>query len=201
MQLSGTVLFAGLAAVAMAANPTVYLIRHGEKPPNDGTGLSPRGEQRAQCLRNVFGAASQYNIKYILAQTPKDSEFSLSLFAHDSPRSTRKDVHMLTEALDGKRARPYLTVKPLADDLGLTVDTSCDRDDEKCVQKAVDKFKGNGNILICWEHDQLNNLAEELGAKDVANYPDEAYDLIWTQPYDYKKITAMTSERCPGLDV
>ncbi|KAI0913541.1 hypothetical protein F4823DRAFT_15862 [Ustulina deusta] len=174
MQLSGAVLFASLAAtVVMAAEPTVYLIRHGEKPDDDGIGLSARGEQRAQCLRTVFGAASQYNIGYILAQTPKDN---------------------------GKRERPYLTVKPLADDLGLTVDTSCDRDDEECVRDAVDDYDGEGNVLICWEHDQLNNIAEELGASDVGNYADESYDLIWTQPYDYSDITSVTSENCPGLD-
>ncbi|KAF2971405.1 hypothetical protein GQX73_g2136 [Xylaria multiplex] len=175
MQISGAVFFASLAATLVtAAKPTVYLIRHGEKPPNDGIGLSPEGEQRAQCLRTVFGAASEYNIGYILAQTPKDN---------------------------GKRTRPYLTVKPVADDLGLTVDTSCDRDDEKCVKKAVENYDGDGNILICWEHNQLNNLAEELGAMDVSNYPDDSYDLIWTQPYDYDEITAVTSESCPGLDV
>ncbi|KAI1196830.1 hypothetical protein F5X97DRAFT_201138 [Nemania serpens] len=179
MQLSGALLIAGFATsgfaatIAAAAKPTVYLIRHGEKPPNDGVGLSAEGVQRSQCLRSVFGAASKYNIGYILAQTPKDN---------------------------GKRERPYQTVKPLADDLGLTVDTSCDRDDEKCVQDAVDDYKGGKNILICWEHDQLNNIAEELGAKDVDNYPDDSYDLIWTQPYDYDKVTAVTSENCPGLD-
>ncbi|KAI1364340.1 hypothetical protein F5Y08DRAFT_307333 [Xylaria arbuscula] len=175
MQLSGAVLFASLAATLVAAaQPTVYLIRHGEKPADDDeTGLSAEGEQRAQCLRTVFGASSQYNIGYILAQTPKDN---------------------------GKRSRPYLTVKPLADDLGLTVDTSCDRDDEKCVQEAVDDYDGEGNVLICWEHDALNNIAEELGADSVDNYPDESFDLIWTQPYDYNKITSITSENCPGLD-
>ncbi|KAI0200562.1 hypothetical protein F4808DRAFT_155113 [Astrocystis sublimbata] len=175
MQLPGALLIAGFAAtLATADKPTVYLIRHGEKPPNDGIGLSERGEQRAQCLRNVFGADSDYNIGYILAQKPKDS---------------------------GKRARPYLTVKPVADDLGLTVDTSCDRDDEKCVQDLVDSYDGDGNILLCWEHKALNNIAEELGAMDVDSYPSESYDLIWTQPYDYNKITDIRSEACPGLDV
>ncbi|TGJ88110.1 hypothetical protein E0Z10_g690 [Xylaria hypoxylon] len=189
MQLSGAVIFASLAATlvtAAKAKPTVYLIRHGEKPPNDGLGLSPEGGQRAQCLRTVFGAASGYNIGYILAQTPKDNVYA------DKPPPL--DV-------DGKRTRPYLTVKPVADDLGLTVDTSCDRDDEKCVKDAVKDYDGDGNILICWEHHQLNNLAGELGAEDVKNYPDDSYDLIWTQPHDYDVITAVTSESCPGLDV
>jgi hypothetical protein len=76
MQLSATLLFAAAATLKVtAAKPTVYLIRHGEKPADDGIGLSAQGEQRAQCLRTVFGAASAYNIGYILAQTPNDGEF------------------------------------------------------------------------------------------------------------------------------
>lgn len=60
-----------LALVAtVVAEPTVYLIRHGEKPAS-GNGLSTQGEQRAQCLRTVFGAKSQYQIGHIMAQTPK----------------------------------------------------------------------------------------------------------------------------------
>ncbi|KAI0161219.1 putative phosphoglycerate mutase family protein [Xylariaceae sp. FL1272] len=179
MQLLSSLLFMALGAAGMAkkdkrdSGPTVYLIRHGEKPDDDGIGLSAQGQQRAQCLRNVFGASSGYNIGYIMAQTPDD---------------------------DGTRERPLLTVEPLAGDLGLTVDTSCDRDDEKCVKDAVKDYDGEGNVLICWEHKQLNNLAEELGADDVDGYPDDSYDLIWTQPYDYSEITDVTSESCPGLD-
>jgi hypothetical protein len=52
---------------------TVYLIRHGEKPDDGGIGLSIQGEDWAQCLRQVFGASSGYNIGYIMAMTPKDS--------------------------------------------------------------------------------------------------------------------------------
>jgi hypothetical protein len=51
------------------AEPTVYLIRHGEKPTDDGAGLSPTGEQRALCLTSVFGPDSSYNIDYILAES------------------------------------------------------------------------------------------------------------------------------------
>ena len=54
---------------------TVYLIRHGEKPADGGNGLTAQGMQRAQCLRTVFEASSQYNIGYIIAEQPKSSEF------------------------------------------------------------------------------------------------------------------------------
>ena len=73
---------------------------------------------------------------------------------------------------DGKRQRPFDTVKPLAQSLGLTVDTSCDRDDPKCVKKAVNNYDGDGNILICWEHDGLTDIAQKLGDDDAPTYPD-----------------------------
>ena len=74
---------------------------------------------------------------------------------------------------DGKRARPLDTVKPLADQLGLKVDTSCDRDDPKCVKKAVKNYKGDGNILICWEHNALTDIAKKLGDDNAPTYPDD----------------------------
>jgi hypothetical protein len=67
-------------------------------------------------------------------------------------------------------------VKPLADDLGLTVDTSCDRDDSKCVENVVKGYTGSGNILLCWEHDALHDIVDELGFKGTApDYPDNRY--------------------------
>ena len=74
---------------------------------------------------------------------------------------------------DGKRARPYDTVKRLATDLGLDVDTHCDRDDAWCVKKTIREYKGDGNILICWEHHRMTHLVEELGNDDAPDYPDD----------------------------
>lgn len=63
-----------LAFAALAlAKPTVYMIRHAEKP-DEGNGLNKEGERRAQCLRSVFGAGSEYNIAHIMAQTPKSGQ-------------------------------------------------------------------------------------------------------------------------------
>ncbi|OAA63593.1 hypothetical protein SPI_03756 [Niveomyces insectorum RCEF 264] len=160
------------AAAAAKTHPTVFFIRHGEKP-DSGNGLNAQGLARAQCLRSVFGASSPYNIGYIMAQQPKSN---------------------------GKRQRPLDTVQPLAADLGLAVDTSCDRDDEGCVKDAVKGYTGSGNILICWEHKELKKIAQKLGADNAPSYPDDRFDLIWTDPYDYDSITTIASENCPDLD-
>lgn len=131
-----------LASAALAtAKPTVYFIRHGEKPADGSTGLSPQGQQRAQCLRGVFGASSQYNIGYIMAETPSKGIPWNSVHIYND---------LLTLLQDGSHDRPYETVAPLAADLGITVDTSCDEKDAKCVKKAVEKYSGPGNILIAY---------------------------------------------------
>lgn len=49
---------------------------------------------------------------------------------------------------DGKKKRPYDTVLPLANDLGIQVDTSCDCEDNECVANAIHNYKGEGNILV-----------------------------------------------------
>lgn len=84
MKFTTTLLIGAFAAVAVA-KPTVYLIRHGEKP-DEGNGLSEEGEQRAQCLRSVFGASSQYNIGHIMAQTPKSGETRDIMKKYPAPR-------------------------------------------------------------------------------------------------------------------
>lgn len=68
-----------------------------------------------------------------------------SQVCHDDRVSAR----FRSRLLGGKRQRPLDTVTPLAQDLGLTVDTSCDRDDPDCVKDVVDSYDGPGNILIC----------------------------------------------------
>jgi hypothetical protein len=67
--------------------------------------------------------SSDYGINYMIAQRPK---------------------------ADGKRRRPYDTLRPLADELGLNVDIECERDDFQAVAAKVKSYKGKGNILVCW---------------------------------------------------
>ncbi|KAM4061156.1 phosphoglycerate mutase family protein [Hirsutella rhossiliensis] len=172
MKLLSFLLLTGVALAA--AKPTVFFIRHGEKPPShDNPTLSPKGKKRAQCIRSVFGDNSNFDIGYIMAETPKKSGF---------------------------RQRPFDTVAPLASDLGLEIDTSCGKKDIDCVRDAVENYEGKGNILICWEHKRIKKIAKALGARHVKKYPKYAFDLIWIDPYPYDEIVDIISEDCPGLD-
>ncbi|KAF2670156.1 hypothetical protein BT63DRAFT_424110 [Microthyrium microscopicum] len=169
------------------AKPIIYLIRHGEKDAKlstgkDPLGLSAQGLTRAQGIVQVFGTTSPYNIQHIIAEKPNNN---------------------------GRRARPYETVLPLANILGLKVDHSIDRDDVKAVAKAAEAYNGVGNVLICWEHGTLAKIAKALGVKGYSKksgwsghveYPTQRYDLIWTIEAPYHEIDSVTSEGVVGLD-
>lgn len=72
-------------------HPTVYLVRHGEKPADKSDHrLNPEGEMRAQCLRQVFGQHSEYNIGLIIAPHMKKGESTELLGAFCRPEATIK---------------------------------------------------------------------------------------------------------------
>ena len=149
----------------------IYLIRHGEKIDDDHVGLSERGKQRAQCVKNFF-STDEHKVDYIIAQDYKSN---------------------------GKRIRPYETVKPLADKLGLTVDHHCDKKDEDCVYDTIKEQskKGKRSILVCWEHKRLSDIADELDIDDL-DYPDDRFDIVFN--IQEGKVDSIFSEECPNLD-
>jgi len=62
-----------------AHHPTIYLIRHAEKPlggrfPSPAGALSDGGMERTRCIRKLFGRRSEYSIGYIMAQKPRSSK-------------------------------------------------------------------------------------------------------------------------------
>ncbi|XWX01629.1 hypothetical protein V2A60_009657 [Cordyceps javanica] len=161
---------ATFAASAAAAHPDIFLIRHAEKN-RDGT-ISAQGMKREQCLIDVFGRDSQYNIQKIITPNP-----------HPGSNVSQ---------------RPYNTTLPLAESLGLTIEHKCEYDDMECAAREAKAYRGPGNILIAWEHVRLRLVSDDLGA-DAPKYPDSHFDLIYNQPYPYDSVT-VTSENCPGLD-
>jgi hypothetical protein len=109
---------------------------------------------------------------------------------------------------DGSRGRPYDTVEPLARHLGIRIDDSIHRDNEDKAAHRATSYRGPGNVLICWQHTQLERIAEAMGVRGYARETGERgriryghrWDLIWVIPYPWKEITELRSERVPGLD-
>jgi hypothetical protein len=126
----------------MPGDATIYLIRHAEKPPS-GNGLSPAGQARAnayviyfQNLQDPQGKTIQWD--YLFAC--KDSENS---------------------------DRPVLTITPLANAINKTIDSHYKDthypDLVTDLQQNAKQFAGK-NILICWHHGEILQLAEAMGA-------------------------------------
>ena len=157
---------------AMTKGRVVYFIRHGEKPVQ-GNGLNAQGQQRSKYLTEHFGPSSNYGVKYLIAQRPKK---------------------------DGRQRRAYDTLRPLADDLGLTVDTDCGRDEIDALVAKIQSYAGTGNVLVCWEHKRLSDIAAALGVPHPPRYPTERFDVIWTCEAPFHAIVE-SKQMCPGLDV
>jgi hypothetical protein len=125
------------------ASATIYLIRHAEKPAS-GSGLSPEGQARAQAYVKYF-----QNL-----QNPSGQAITWdNLFA--STDSDNSD-------------RPVLTITPLANQLKLTINSNfADKHYKKLVDELKDPAQGSyagKNILICWHHGEILDLATKLGA-------------------------------------
>jgi broad specificity phosphatase PhoE len=151
----------------------VMLVRHAEKPLGDGpphgvTGdgqpdpesLTPRGWQRAGALVALF--------------VPDESAASRSKL----PTPT----HLFASQV-GQRSssqRPRQTLLPLAERLGLPVDSSFRKDQVSDLVRAVRSI--DGVVLIAWEHHLIPAIANLL-AGDPSHvpqtWPDERYDLVW----------------------
>jgi hypothetical protein len=77
-------------------------------------------------------------------------------------------------------ARPYQTIRPTADKLGVDVRTDyADRDIKKMVKDLRKKEFEGKTILMCWHHGMIPKLIRELGHEPPYEpWPEELYDRI-----------------------
>lgn len=150
---------------------TVMMIRHGEKPGKDGArplgvehdgvadgdSLSPRGWQRAGALVRFFNPGMRPVADTRLA-VPQ------ALFAM-APKDTSK--------------RPHQTLRPLAEDMGLPIDTHVARDDIASLVEAINLCAGPA--LVCWEHHRIPHIAALLtdGANLTPDWAEDRFDMVW----------------------
>lgn len=141
----------------MPANANIILIRHAEKP-TKGAELSVAGQERAQAYTVFFQ-------NFALDKNSAPVRFDYVFAAADSDASQR----------------PRLTVTPLAQALGLHVNTTYADKQYKEFAAAVlaDPGYNDSNILVCWHHGEILKLASQLGAKASALPKESDWPSKW----------------------
>jgi AcrR family transcriptional regulator len=171
--------------------PVVMIVRHGEKPDGDRPGvdaagrpdddsLTARGWERAHALVGLFGPAR--------GGAPSGL-----------PRPTAIHAAGATDAGEGLRTRQ--TVTPLADALGLPVDTDLGRGQER--KLARDVARGTGVTLICWQHGGIPAIVDafpHVRPDPPGEWPDDRFDLVWvlTRTADGWAFTQVPQRVLPG---
>lgn len=123
----------------MPKNTTILLIRHAEKPGGDDTGLAVAGQERAQAyvvyFQNYPPNAPPIKLDYLFASEDSDNSH-----------------------------RPKLTLKPLAQALDLKINHDYKDKDYAALVAEIngDSKYDNSQILICWHHHTILDLAAEF---------------------------------------
>ena len=81
------------------------------------------------------------------------------------------------------RARPAnirLQIAPLAEALGLKIDTRAGRDDTDGLVDHIQALDHDATALVCWEHKALHDIAKALGVHHAPHYDSDDYDVQWT---------------------
>ena len=116
----------------------MLIIRHADKPV-EGTGLAPAGEARAKAYVQYF--------QPFMFQT----------------EALKPDAIYATADSKNSR-RPRITVEPLAQALGLAVNTHYKDKDYQSLINDLRAHNQAKNILVCWHHGVLPEFLQALGA-------------------------------------
>jgi hypothetical protein len=144
-------------------NVTVLIIRHAEKPDN-GSGLTPRGEQRAVAYADYFDPLGL------------DDE-------------TLQPQRLIATSDSKDSERPRLTLTPLATRLQLPIEQ---RFADKQVDKLVGSLREQNQasvVLIAWHHGKLDELINAFGANADSllgrdKWPGDVYNWVVVLHFD-----------------
>lgn len=160
-----------------AAPAQVILLRHAEKPKKQtDRHLSEAGRARAQALASLLVTNNP-----VVSNLPP-----CALFA---PKPSK----------DGEGLRAVETLEPLGARVGLGIQTPFSRKDHARLMRQLlheSDYEGK-TVVVCWVHEYLNEMAEELGVSSrVAPWPKEVYDRIWVIKWvDNRAVLFEASQR------
>jgi hypothetical protein len=155
------------------APDTVILIRHGEKPGDDGPprGVNRHGEQDEHSL-SVRGWTRAGALAAVLAHSPNPSHPSLA---------TPGRVFATRATSSYRSKREHDTAAPTALRLGLPIGQDWEHGDEAGLAGAVTSEPSAA--LVVWHHGRMVDLVRSFplsNPDDVpAAWPEDRFDLYW----------------------
>jgi broad specificity phosphatase PhoE len=147
------------------------IIRHGEKPDGSSPGVDPDGKPDDNSLTAV-GWNRAHHLVDLLSPTQGPPRRGLA-------RPTAIYAAGANDKGEGERTRE--TVQPLAQKLGITVNTDFGKGDEKALVNTVTVRPGT--TLISWQHGEIPALVAAFPSvtpTPPAQWPADRFDVVWT---------------------
>ena len=169
--------------------PTIYIIRHGEKPSGDKQGttldgkpsdnsLIAEGWQRAGALVGLFGASGSAGKSSTLP-----SPATIFAACPDASGADSED----------KNRREEETAGPLAQRLGLKMVLTYGKGQEEELAQAA--RQASGPVLIIWDHSAIISLTNHLSSSAAVpnEWPGERFDVVFVlspglQGYEFRQV-------------
>ncbi|MGD0010607.1 MAG: hypothetical protein ABSE93_18945 [Terriglobia bacterium] len=156
----------------MAASK-IMLIRHAEKPSDDGSivGVSQNGSTDPEELIVRGWQRSAALVRFF---KPIAGPFSNAALA------TPDVIFASAVAKHSNSLRPQHTVLALAEFLGQQIDLSHTKGEE--IALVADAMARSGNVLVAWEHEVIPAIAGQIAGTSMMypqQWPGERFDLVW----------------------
>jgi broad specificity phosphatase PhoE len=149
----------------------IMLIRHAEKAQDGERAVNAQGEPDEHSL-SVMGWQRAGALVHFFAMPD----------GHATHGRIARPLHLLAARATAQSpsTRPRDTLGPLAQALGLKVDESASAEDP-LPELAARLRQLQGPVLVCWRHDSLPALANELlqRAEAPERWPPQCYDMVW----------------------
>jgi hypothetical protein len=149
------------------------IIRHGEKPPDDGSeaGVSPDGKADPEDLIVRGWQRSGALVRFF---APLAGRFA-------DPEITTPDVIFASAvAKHSKSLRPQHTVGALAEFLGQKLVLDHPKGDENGL--VADVLSRGGTVLVAWEHEAIPAIANQILGNATTcpqKWPGDRFDVVW----------------------
>ena len=154
-----------------ATHDVVMIIRHAEKPDGTAPGIDENGDEDDSSLTTVGWERAHALVD--LFDPPHGTP--------PSPLARPDRIYAAGVTDDGEGQRTRETVTPLADALGVPVDTELGRGDEK--KLVTDVLAQSGSTLISWQHGGIPEIVDDFPSVSPAppdEWPDDRFDVVWT---------------------